>query len=312
MIDVVKAIDKSKEKKIEVWPVRSNRASEIGHPCLKYLVLLRLRWNERTLHDVGLQYIFDDGHVHEKAIVNDIIEAGLGFEQQQRPYELKAQQITGHIDGKVSKGSEAYPCEIKSVNPWDWERIPGWIEDPNGWRQMLEAKKVWLRKWPFQLMTYLYMDNTEQGIMLLKNKLISRPKQIVINLDYEMMEALLQKAELINDYVSKEKLPPEPEYQDWICERCPFLHICLPDIDFGKGMELEDNPELEQMLEVWMELKPKAKECDETWKTIKKKVEGKTALIGDFQIGGKWQGRAGYTKEVGPSKFWVPKIVKVK
>jgi len=312
VIDITEAINKSKAQKIQAWPVNSNRASEIGHPCLKYLVLLRTRWQDRALHDVGLQYIFDDGHVHEKAVVDDVTNAGFDFTQQQRPYELKEQKITGHIDGKILHQDSSFPCEIKSINPWDWDRIPSWQVDPEGWRMMLEAKKVWLRKWPFQLMIYLYMDNTESGIMLLKNKLNSQVKQLVINLDYEITEALLQKAELVNDYVEKNKLPPEPEYQDWICEGCSFLHICLPDIDLGKGMELEDDPELEQMLEMHEQLKPKAKECDELWGTIKKKVEGKVALIGDFQVAGNWRERAGYTKEVKASKFWFPKIVRIK
>lgn len=310
MIDIVSAINKYKASKIQVYPCHTNRASEIGHPCEKYLVLARTRWHDRTLHDVGLQHIFDDGIVHEKALVRDITEAGINFQEQQRSYELKEQKITGHIDGKVINNDEIFPCEIKSVNPWDWDRIPSWTDDIDGWRMMLEAKKVWLRKWPFQVMCYLYMGNSEVGILLLKNKLSSQIKQVVIKLDYELMESILKKAESVNDHVANNTLPSPIEWEDWICEKCPFLHICLPDIDFGKGLELIDDPELEGQLELYCQLKPQAKECEDLYKVIKKKIEGKTALIGDFQITGKYQERKGFT--VKDSKFWVPKIVKVK
>ena len=38
----------------EEWPVHSNRASEIGNPCHRYLYYMRTAYKERPLPDVGL------------------------------------------------------------------------------------------------------------------------------------------------------------------------------------------------------------------------------------------------------------------
>jgi hypothetical protein len=89
MIDIVQKVIESKSKKIELWPVSSNRASEMGHPCERYLVYLRTRGNERVLHDVGLQFVFDEGKVHEKAVLRDLEDAGIEVIEQQRPFEWK-------------------------------------------------------------------------------------------------------------------------------------------------------------------------------------------------------------------------------
>ena len=73
IVDKVKDL---KASRIKQWPCVSNRASELGHECLRYLVLMRTRWEEKTLHNVELQFIFDEGNIHEEAIINDIKKAG--------------------------------------------------------------------------------------------------------------------------------------------------------------------------------------------------------------------------------------------
>ena len=65
---IVEKILQSKERKIKGYPVNSNRASDLGVPCVRYHVLNRTRWQEKALHDVGLQFVFDMGNEIEEIV----------------------------------------------------------------------------------------------------------------------------------------------------------------------------------------------------------------------------------------------------
>ena len=67
---------KAKADKITVYPVNNLRASNLGHPCERYLYLLIKYWDEQKPHDVGLQNIFDLGNALEEHTINNIKEAG--------------------------------------------------------------------------------------------------------------------------------------------------------------------------------------------------------------------------------------------
>ena len=222
MIDIVAAVDAAKERKIEIWPCRSNRASSMGDPCERRLVYERTSWNKKALHDVGLQYIFDLGKEQESIALSDLREAGLQVVEQQRPFDWPQYEISGHIDCKVAvNGNRPFPLEIKGLSPWIFASIDS-IAD------MHTAKQTWARKMPAQLTLYLLMDNQEEGAFLFKNKLTGRLKQIPLSLDYAYGEALLQKAERINKHMREGTLPDHTTEQS-LCEDCSFSHICLPE-----------------------------------------------------------------------------------
>ena len=56
--DIVGRIYSQKERKIKINPCHTNRASELGHPCLRYLVYIRTSWQDRVPHGLGLQLLF--------------------------------------------------------------------------------------------------------------------------------------------------------------------------------------------------------------------------------------------------------------
>lgn len=85
---IVERIMEAKQKKIKQYPVNSNRASDLGHPCVKYHVLNRTRWQEKELHDATLQAVFDLGNEFEQIIMKDLNEAGIPVIEQQRPFEV--------------------------------------------------------------------------------------------------------------------------------------------------------------------------------------------------------------------------------
>jgi len=91
---IVEQVYASKEKGIKQYPVNSNRASDLGIPCVRYHVLNRTRWQEKSLHSASLQLTFDIGNVMEDAILRDIQDAGFQVVEQQRAFSWPEYQIT--------------------------------------------------------------------------------------------------------------------------------------------------------------------------------------------------------------------------
>ena len=308
---IVEKILEAKERKIKQWPVNANRASELGHECLRYLVLNRTRWQEKTIHDARLQMVFDMGHLVEDAVQQDLREAGFTIVEQQRPFSWAKYQITGSIDCKIAVDGQAYPMEIKSAAPHSFASINS-VED------MRRHKYHYMRKYPAQLTLYMMMDGKEEGLFLFKNKSTGELKEIWMDLDYDFAESLVKKAETINQHVAEGTLPEPMEYNEDICSDCAFAHICLPD-RIGKEVEVTDDGELLELVTRYMTLKPGAKEFDEVNDRISKLVQGREKiLVGDYFIEGKWIERKVYrvpddvkAKYADTSQSWQKKIIPI-
>jgi CRISPR/Cas system-associated exonuclease Cas4 (RecB family) len=297
MIDLIAAVDAAKQKRIVIWPIRTNRASNMGDPCLRRLVYERTAWQSKKLHDLGLQYIFDLGREQEEAVLRDLSEAGIRVVEQQRPFDWERYQISGHIDGRVVSNGNSIPIEIKGFSPWNWGAI-------NSVADMLHSKAVYMQKYPAQMTLYLLMDNKEEGAFLLRNKTTGRLKQIPITLDYEYGEALIKQAEAINKHIAEDTLPDHAENQA-LCDDCSFDHICLPEINREASLVLD--PELEGMLDRRGELKASVSEYEELDKEIKKTLAARPeTIVGNWLCRGKWVERKGYS--VQDSHYWQTSI----
>lgn len=302
LIDEIRAIpdrlDEAKARKRENWPVKANRASELGHPCLRYLTYLRVAWQERALPSVGLQYLFDERKRQEDHAIEDLKEAGYTFIQQQRPFSWPQFDITGTIDGQLvlPRGATAgtlVPGEIKSINPWDWEKIALQPDVRDHLKQFLHSERVWLQKIPSQITLYLLMNNSELGALILRNALDGRMKVLPIMLDLDLGEQVLRKAEAVNMHAAEGTLPGRIPYEEDTCGRCAFHHICLPDQAAREGAQMLDQPELEEALERRAELEPTRKEyesLDKRIKDIAKAALGKPEPreVGEGIVGTSW------------------------
>jgi hypothetical protein len=306
--EIVEQIRESKRVKIKNYPCHVVRASEIGHPCMRYLVYSITNWQDKSLHDPGLQFVFEGGNAVEDMAINDFIEAGF---KVYRPEPDKAiaesrPAVTGHIDIRVDFGTgKVYTGEIKGLNKYDFDSL-------NCLQDFFDSKKVWIRKYPAQLMTYLYIKNEDRGFFYLKSIPGFQPKLIWVDLDYNYMESLLQKTEQIENHIKNKTLPDRiTDYS--VCERCNFLQLCLPEIK-RQPMEFIDNEEMEAKLKRWEELKPLSKEYEEIDKEIKKSFEGHEKLmIGDFIIQGKLIERKAYIpKPIEASSYWKYEISHLK
>ena len=282
---IVEKIIESKERKIKQYPVNSNRASDLGIPCVRYHVLNRTKWQEKSLHNVGLQFVFDMGNEIEEIVLKELAEAGIKVLEQQRSFEWKEYQITGHIDGKVLSGDQIVPMEIKSCSPFVFKAI-------NSINDLKNGKYGYLRKYPVQLNLYLLMDNKEKGVFLFKDKTSGQFKEIWMDIDYALGEETLKRAEAINTHLAAGTMP-EPINDNMWCEGCPFAHICLPE-HIGKEVEI-DTTNLSEMLDRLEELKPIVKEYEEIDDQVKETVKGREKILaGNWFVTGKYYDRKSY------------------
>ena len=255
--------------------------------------------------------IFDLGRVFEGVVMDDLREAGFTILEQQRPFSWPEYQITGSIDGKLMVEDEPYPMEIKSASPYAFKSI-NTVDD------IKHHKYHYMRKYLSQLTLYMLMNNSEKGVFVFKCKSTGAIKEIWVDLDYELGEKLLQKAEAINRHVAEETLPEPMDYKDDICPDCPYAHICMPD-RIGKEIEIVDDDRLLELLTKREETIVQSREYKAADDEIKMFVEGREKiLVGDWLITGKWLSRKGYVvpediKEQyrSDTEYWKKTIIKV-
>jgi antitoxin component of RelBE/YafQ-DinJ toxin-antitoxin module len=303
---LIEKIYENKEKKRKISPVNTNRASEIGHPCLRYLVYLRIKWSEKALPSFHQQLIFDEGKNQELSVIRDLLDAGIEVIEQQRSFWWEKFNLTGHIDGKCLIDNKVIPFEVKSLSPYIFETI-------NNLKDMLNHKRWWVRKYPYQMIAYLLLDNQPLGVFILKNKATGELKEVKIFLEENLHigEEICQKCEKIEEHIKNQTLPDRINNEE-ICDTCPFAHICLPELT-RPALQLEENAQILEMLEEREALKEKVSrynEIDEYIKDYFKKLDGDRFLVGQFLIMKKKVKRNGYT--VPPSEFEVLSIKKLK
>ena len=265
MIDIVKQVDEYKRSKQKIYPCHSNRASQLADECERRLVYYRTSWDKQIIPDVGLQYIFDEGNNQEEAVLNDLRNAGFSVTEQQRPFTWPEHQITGTIDARVGLNGNRFPVEIKSMNPHIFDNMDK-VEDLK--------KYPWTSKYLGQILIYLLLGNSEEGLLILKNKTSGRLKQMEIRLaDYlDLAEELIQKADRINQHIKNGTLPPKINVFK-VCSDCPFQAICLPEVLSKGGIEFIDNEALEKSLNRRLELAPLTKEYATIDKQVKEELK---------------------------------------
>ncbi len=245
-------IRESVRSKIKVYPVNNLRASNIGHPCERYLYLLIKHWDEQSPHDEGLQNIFDLGNSIEEYTIQKLKNAGLEIiTPSVRSWKVENPLITGREDIRIKDPSDGqlYPAEIKGLSPFEWERLNS-VED------FYQSKRYYVRGYPAQLLVYCWRFEKEKGFFILANKLTGQLKIIEVPFDWERADALLKKGERIYEALADPTGNTIPAACDdyTVCENCSLRHICTapherPEADIDDG-------ELESIIDRKNELKP--------------------------------------------------------
>ena len=272
--------------RVENRPVTHLSASRLGDPCEKHLWLLINHWQERKLHDPGLQAIFELGNFMEAYCIQRMKDAGFDVVtpgKQVHSWEIKVKGgvITGREDLRVKDPvtGELIPCEIKGLSPFEFDKLHT-IED------FLNSKKKHVRGYPAQLFIYMYKFEKEKGFFLIVNKLTGEIRPIEVHLDLAFGEECLSKAERIYDYLER-NVEPEGTEDASLCANCDLKHVCnsvkMPKTD------LELDPEFDEMVDRMLPLKEEknriTKEYDELYETVKERLgERNRVVTGNYFI----------------------------
>lgn len=268
---------KAKQDKIKVYPCNNLRASNLGHPCERYLYLLIKHWDEQRPHDVGLQNIFDLGNTLEEHTINNIKEAGFEvITPTCRSWKIENPLVTGREDIRIKdENGELLPVEIKGLSPQEWEKLNS-VED------FLRSKRYYVRGYPAQLYMYMLHFGKETGFFALTNKLTGQTKFIEVPFDYDYAEGLLQKAERIYAALEAET-PPDPCDDISVCEGCGLQHICGECRRIPADIELDDV--LDELILRREQLAPVKREYESIDKEIKARVGDRPKVItGNFLV----------------------------
>jgi hypothetical protein len=288
--NIPELLDAEAAKRIKAWPHPSNRASEAGHPCVRFLVLSRTDNDKRALHDVGLQRIFDLGNLFEDYMLRQMAAADIRVVEQQRAFEWKKFQLTGRVDGLWALNGDRIPLEVKSSSPNVFRSVVDMAPS-----EMIASKYSWVRKYPAHLLLYMLMQGASMGVMIFINKTTGEQSQKLFILDGPMLEyaeAILKKLEAVNAHIAEGTAPAAALIDD--CKGCPFAKTaCFPGQDYGPGFEILSDAEAELKLARRAELEAAAKEYDEIDKELKDAFKGRTAIIGDWKIESKERTRKG-------------------
>ena len=307
---IEKIIDK-KRAKIKRTPCDVNRASEIGHPCLRYLYFRRVNWKDKQLHSINTQFIFDEGNTQEEQIKRDLTDAGWQLVEGQSVVECRDEDgevlIRGHIDIKIVIDpitGESIPVEIKTTSPFMFNKF-------NKAADFEKSKFYYARKYIAQFQFYINLEEAEYGIWILKNKSNGQLKEIPLYRDKEYFKFLLKKGRIINKLVKLKKHPPALNDPD-VCESCPFNHICDYKCEI-KQLDSADSPVLKSHIERKIELKPYVEEYKYVDNYLKNSFKGISKfMLGDYFIDGKEINIKERTQTVKAYSYWRGSIKNLK
>lgn len=278
----------TKQSKIKVYPCRNLRASNIGHPCERYLYLLITRWEEQRPHDVGLQNIFDLGNTLETHTIHNLKEAGYEvITPTQWSFQIEKPLITGREDLRIKdENGELIPVEVKGISPFEFGKL-NTVDD------FLHSKKYYIRQYPAQLQIYMYHFNKLYGFFALTNKLTGETKMIRMDFDWDMADELLKKAERLYKAIENKKEPDAVEDIS-MCEGCKLAHIC--GIHRGIEADIELDDELNDLIARKIDLKKYVDQYNEVDCSIKDKIgEREKVITGDYLVQRKRIQKRSYT-----------------
>ena len=308
--EIQKRRDEYYAKKARVSRQVCPRASSITS-CAREMVLSIKHWDKKTPPDTYLMQRFQEGNDQERKVIRDLMDIGFEVSQGQIPFEIKGRGyrviITGHIDGKLRWAGKDIPFEVKSLNPNIWNQIET-ADDLNKWD--------WTRKYLRQMQIYLYGNNEEEGLFIITDCL-GHWKFLPVTFDCLQMEAILCRCEEVMDYVEgKNETPGElPEFCDdqSICRKCwAFGSLCQPPINFGEGLQVIDNEDMEETLKRREKLKETSKEYIGLDKEVKAYFKEKSHCIcGNFEIIGKPGIMIKKAQEAKEIPTWTVKVIPI-
>ena len=270
-------IKENKQSKIKLYPCNNLRASNVGHPCERYLYLSIKNWEDKRLYNETTQCIFDLGNKIEEYVIQTLKDAGFEvITPTVRAWKVEKPLITGREDLRIKlEDGQFYPVEVKGLSPQEWEKL-------NSVQDFLNSKKYYVRAYPAQLYIYMYQFGKEKGYFALCNKLTGEIKLIEVPFDYEYAEKILQKAERIYKCLEKNELPQSCDDIS-VCEYCDLAHVCTANIKRVET-DIDTTGELDELIDKKQELAPAYREYSEINDKIKIAVGEREKVLSNKYI----------------------------
>ena len=302
LVDLVGQITAAHEKRLadkaaQVQRVYMTRSSNIPE-CARQGVYSIVAYDQRKPFDTHLIARFEEGDRQENWIIQTLMKLSeeLGFKvvesQSTFPKEfVDKYRLTGTIDGKLMFDGRRVPFEIKSMNGNLWDNIQmvsDLIRDP------------FYSRYYRQMLSYM-AANQETECLLITSDCLGHFRLIIVpfsEVDFE--EMVVNKVNVINDYTKRNEgkpqdqweLPERIPYNEDHCARCPFIHICVPDVKSGARVRFADDEKMSAMIDRRQEIEPFAKEfkaVDEALKDDLKLLKEPMLVVGDWIVEGKPQ-----------------------
>lgn len=245
------------------------------------------------------------GTEREQAIVARLHQIGprctppFSVIEGQRRFEIKEADgsllLRGKIDGRLQFDRFTKPVfEVKSGVTFQNVRH---LEDLD--------RSPWTKHTLDQLLSYLVAEGEPNGLIIIDRPGLPVFLAVLLDEHRERAEGFLADARMAVAAAGGAELPP------WTkdvaeCRRCPhFGKTCTPPaLDFGTGMTVIEDPELENLARIREANRDQAKAYDGADEALKKALRGvESALLGPFAVSGKWQSL---------TKYDVPKEIKEK
>lgn len=270
-------IKEQKQSKIKLYPCNNLRASNVGHPCERYLYLSIKNWEDKRLYNTTTQCIFDLGNKIEEYVIQTLKDAGFEvITPTVRSWKVDNPLITGREDLRIKQeDGQFYPVEVKGLIPQEWEKL-------NSVDDFLNSKKYYVRAYPAQLYVYMFQFGKEKGYFALCNKLTGEIKLIEVPFDYDYAEKILQKAERIYDCLGKGELPTSCDDIS-VCEHCDLAHVCTANIKRVET-DIDVTGELDDLVDKKQELSKYYREYSEVNEQIKKAIGERQKVLSNKYI----------------------------
>lgn len=269
------------ERHRKLYTPRSTTASTLAYRCDRRLVYARTQPHYAEPPSDELCSIFEEGDLHQADVRKELLDLGFEAIRAEEPFRDDDLEIGGKIDGMIALTDEhrapQVPVEIKS-----------YAGDPPTTQEELRDHGGLLGRYFGQLQVYLYLTAKQVGMFLFKAKVTGLWTIVPVELDYEYVEVLLQRAERVRDYLRADTLPDRIADRSE-CPACPFRsELCHPEQASVDPLLLVNDKDLLGKLNRREHLHARAREFKRIDTEVKERFKltaGTRFVVGDMETG---------------------------
>lgn len=219
----------------------SNRASGLGDPCLRRIVLFRTRGAEAAPFPDRAVAAMGRGRLLEGPVCRYLEELGIELIEGGVPLARNDYQIGTRLDRVLIWNGKRYVFELKTMVGHLFNTI-------NCAQDLKDNRSPYVRRYYDQIQPYILLGSNDvvaklepAGVFFLYDVAGGRMKAIPIPLDYDRGEHLLDRAEESNGHVAAGTLPDylttgNAIEDATVCLRCDFFgRSCFPKLAIGDG-----------------------------------------------------------------------------